>query len=322
MTTRFRSRSAFTLIELLVVIAIIAILIGLLLPAVQKVREAAARMSCSNNLKQLGLAVHNFESTYGFLPSGGDTQGTGPFVYLLPYVEQENQFRLFQMTPGSTAPWYTNSLNRPASTGALTPPRPPAIYGGEGKFKTFLCPSAPSPENIETVWLSIGYGTAGTDWAPAVPGNHLRSAFPGAVVLGRSSYAACLGDWRYGAGYRGMMYYNSKNTIVGVTDGSSNTMMIIEMAGGKWPGSSNGLNWSPGWATNGNYTAFGVSRGNVDPNINGAALFGGYHTGVINVVYGDGSVRALGNLDAFNGANFGIWAAMAGVADGQVLTFN
>ena len=320
--TRSRSRSAFTLIELLVVIAIIAILIGLLLPAVQKVREAASRMTCSNNLKQIGLAVHNYESTFMHLPPGGDTQGTGPFVFLLPYIEQDNQFRLYQTTPGSTTPWYANSLNRPPSTGATTPPRPPAIYGAEGKIKTYLCPSAPTPENFETVWLSIGFGDAGTDRAPAIPTGHLRSAFPGAVVLGRSSYAACLGDWRYGAGYRGMMYYNSKNTIVGVTDGSSNTMMVIEMAGGKWPGSSNGLNWGASWAQNGNYTAFGVSPGNVDPNENGANRFGGYHTGIINVVYGDGSVRGLGNLAAFNGANFGIWAAMAGVADGQVLNFN
>src|SRR5207244_668555 len=115
---RTKQRRGFTLIELLVVIAIIGVLVGLLLPAVQKVREAAARIQCANNLKQIGLAVHNFENTFGKVPPIGswgrtfrnngyppETNGgsltsadgaTGPWlVHLMPFIEQDNLFKQF-----------------------------------------------------------------------------------------------------------------------------------------------------------------------------------------------------------------------------------
>ncbi len=235
-------RGAFTLIELLVVIAIIAILIGLLLPAVQKVREAASRMSCQNNLKQLGLAAHNYADADdgrlppGYLgpypnlvaPSGGSSGYPGQFVgvlpYLLPYVEQGNLYQsMMQGVPadylGATAvysPWWANGSTWTAA---------------QTRVPTFLCPSDNAYANTVGTITS-----AHTFSAPGAVDEDL-SFFPiggGGDNLGRTNYAGV-------AGYAGAVSPSSAGVFtnrsgvslaqLSAADGASGTVMFGETLG-------------------------------------------------------------------------------------------
>lgn len=171
MKTGTRKSSGFTLIELLVVIAIIGILVGLLLPAVQAAREAARRMQCSNNLKQLGLAMHNYESTYQRIPSRQEGSGTIPsrglrlrmsgFAALLPYMEQQplyDQILSEQTAPWATRPWclaMLPGLNCPSDSGSTPPagagPRGTSSYGfcsGDNYEASVVDPSERSDQNL------------------------------------------------------------------------------------------------------------------------------------------------------------------------------
>src|SRR5947208_2239143 len=197
MVHRPRRRSAFTLIELLVVIAIIAILIGLLLPAVQKVREAAARMSCSNNLKQIGLAMHAYHDANTALPPGytasaaypGTAPGWGWATHILPYIEQDNLYRQLDLT-------------QPAETQAAI----------RQVVKTYLCPSDQPPGGAFAV-------TSATDSA--------------VCQAGPSSYAATVGDDSSEVDDptgNGLFYRNSKVRLTDITDGTSSTVMAGDRA--------------------------------------------------------------------------------------------
>jgi prepilin-type N-terminal cleavage/methylation domain-containing protein len=203
-------RHAFTLAELLVVIAIIGMLIGLLVPAVQKIRETASRLSCSNNLRQIGLACHNFHDTNLSLPPGyvassywfdGATDtapGWGWAAFILPQIEQDNLHRSINFRLPVQAPQNASAIQQ--------------------RLKLYLCPS--------DLW---------TDIASAVPdafGNSIGLAAP-------CSYAACCGGDEtdtFGPSGEGIFYRNSHTRLTDITDGTSNTIMIGERSWGNAQG--------------------------------------------------------------------------------------
>ena len=206
MTTQTR-RPGFTLIELLVVIAIIAVLIGLLVPAVQKVRAAAARLQCQNNLKQIGLALHNYEGSYGAFPKASTAPSVDPLrhgwvAYTLPWIEQDNVRNAYNINVN----WY----DPPNATVIMTP------------LKVYLCPSADSGRTATSSSGSLYTNKPGAAWdygCVAVASNALgyRDADGGTATLR-------LGVMNDGSGGQ------PATTIAQITDGLSNTLMVSECA--------------------------------------------------------------------------------------------
>jgi prepilin-type N-terminal cleavage/methylation domain-containing protein/prepilin-type processing-associated H-X9-DG protein len=345
-------RSAFTLIELLVVIAIIAILIGLLLPAVQKVREAAARMKCSNSLKQFGLAAHNYESTNGTLPpqqhstviAGASVSSQAPLqALLLPYFEQGNKFNQFNMNynVNSDAPIHSSI---PALTGANAAAR-------TGDVSIFLCPSDPSGETYFGAGRQNYFGSLGA-WASQRGGNaalegifsmplpaagQLMRGYPIVAITDGTSNTAMFAEvmrattlWNAGSGIRDhvTVIINSANTGYNETDGTAITMC---QTGTNWSSSIKyvGYQYYRNLPANTLYThTLPINWNAKNPSAQryscGNSAFNSmhisassYHSGGANVGLADGSVRFFRDSLAL-----ATWRAYGTRAGGETINDN
>ncbi len=285
-------RRGFTLIELLVVIAIIAILIGLLLPAVQKVREAAARLKCKNNMKQIGLALHNYHDRMERLPPGYSTRftttgaeiggGWGWAAYLLDDVEQNNVRRMID-------------VNQPISLTTHSTARTQVL-------SVFLCPS---DERIGV------FTTAGV-----------------AVDLAHANYVGVFGtnemEDNPSAG-NGTFYRNSQVRFSDITDGLSNTFVVGErssdIALSSWVGAPPGalVPLRRDTSEQEGHFLLVLGRGDHAPNSPDSHIddFYSRHSQGINCLFGDGSVRSISNS-----INLNVWAGIQTRNGGEVIALD
>jgi prepilin-type N-terminal cleavage/methylation domain-containing protein/prepilin-type processing-associated H-X9-DG protein len=328
-------RKGFTLIELLVVIAIIAILIGLLLPAVQKVREAAARMSCQNNLKQLGLAHHNYHDTYGKLMPGvgnyGCCWGTWAMA-ILPYIEQDNMWNRFvnyngndrtgiRYGAGTNVTFVTSQRLKVLTCPSDTPstPYPPMTahnyavnYGNTNFYGTTVAgiPFGGAPFRCyPSAWLTDPNIQAAYGWAQ--PDSDKQARFPQDGLAGQP-----------------------QPSLPQITDGTSNTLMMAEVIQGQG-GDARGFIW---WGSASGFTTLNLPNSNAPDVMTGgscnvAATWNipcttlnsqqypktssarSRHTGGgVNVVFCDGHVTFVPNS-----ISYPVWQALGSSQGGEAI---
>jgi prepilin-type N-terminal cleavage/methylation domain-containing protein/prepilin-type processing-associated H-X9-DG protein len=307
--TRSQTRTAFTLIELLVVIAIIAILIGLLLPAVQKVREAAARMSCQNNLKQVGLGLMNYEGAYGMFPVGDNRDETGgPYTdwqaSILAFIEQQNIANMYN---------YKLDYNNPANYPAIAQ-----------QIKIYNCPSTPNQPRQDTTPDEGKAFSGGTEprgvsdywgcnametWVPVV-GNCVGS-FPAfsSYQIGNDFDQSRVGVLcRIGSG---------QTRIAMITDGTSNTFMVGESAGrptfygprfqvlgqlnpgeGGWADPAGAFKIKGSNPVTAALKPHGAPANTCSMQCNNTSEIYSFHTGGCNFLFADGSVHFLSSASS------------------------